>query len=72
MVNDSADAVSAKLAIMKAPAGKDAQLNDTREKELVPAILKGNDDEAKKIAGGVQKERYTKCQTISSVQLPVR
>ena len=76
VVKDTADAVSAKLAKMKAPAGKDAQFKelvdnwnafkDTREKELVPAILKGNDDEAKKIAGGIQKERYTKCQTITS------
>lgn len=76
LVKDTADAVSAKLAKMKAPAGKEAQfkeLNDnwnafkeTREKELVPAILKGNDEEAKKIAGGIQKDRYTKCQTITS------
>ena len=76
VVKDTADAVSAKLAKMKAPAGKDAQFKElvdnwnafkeTREKELVPAILKGNDDEAKKIAGGIQKERYTKCQTITS------
>lgn len=76
VVKDTADAVSAKLAKMKAPAGKEAQFKElvdnwnafknTREKELVPAILKGNDDEAKKIAGGIQKERYTKCQTITS------
>ncbi|HPT50617.1 MAG TPA: hypothetical protein PKZ22_10510 [Accumulibacter sp.] len=76
VVKDTADAVSAKLAKMKAPAGKEAQFKElvdnwnafknTREKELVPAILKGNDEEAKKIAGGIQKERYTKCQTITS------
>ena len=76
LVKDTADAVSAQLAKMKAPAGKEAQFKelvatwaafkDTREKELVPAILKGNDDEAKKIAGGVQKERITKCQTLTS------
>jgi len=76
IVKDTADAVSAKLAKMKAPAGKEAQFKElvdnwnafkeTRENELVPAILKGNDDEAKKIAGGIQKERYTKCQTITS------
>lgn len=75
-VKDTADAVSAQLAKMKAPAGKEAQFKelvatwnafkDTREKELVPAILKGNDEEAKKIAGGVQKERITKCQTLTS------
>lgn len=76
LVKDSADAVSAQLARMKAPAGKEAQFKElvetwkafkeTREKELVPAILKGNDDEAKKIAGGVQKERITKCQSLTS------
>ena len=76
LVKDTADAVSAQLAKMKAPAGKDAQFKElvanwnafkeTREKELVPAILKGEDDKAKKIAGGVQKERYTKCQTLTS------
>jgi len=70
-VKDTADAVSAQLATMKAPAGKEAkfkELNEawgafkkTRETVLVPAILNGNDDEAKKIAGGIQKERITKC-----------
>jgi hypothetical protein len=76
LVKDTADAVSAQLAKMKAPAGKEAQFKElvdnwnafkeTREKELVPAILKGEDEKAKKIAGGVQKERYTKCQTLTS------
>jgi hypothetical protein len=76
LVKDTADAVSAQLATMKAPAGKEAQFKElvanwnafkeTREKELVPAILKGEDDKAKKIAGGIQKERYTKCQTLTS------
>lgn len=76
LVKNTADAVSAQLANMKAPAGKEAQFKElkenwaafknTRETELVPAILKGNDDLAKKIAGGVQKERYTKCQKITS------
>ncbi len=76
LVKNTADAVSAQLAKMKAPAGKEAQFKElkenwtafknTRETELVPAILKGNDDLAKKIAGGIQKERYTKCQKITS------
>ena len=76
LVKDTADAVSAQLAKMKAPAGKDAQFNElvsnwkafkeTREKDLVPAILKGDDETAKKLAGGIQKERYTKCQTLTS------
>jgi hypothetical protein len=59
---------------MKAPAGKEAQFKElvetwaafkkTRETELVPAVLAGKDDEAKKLATGVQKERYTKCQQL--------
>ena len=75
-VKDTADAVSAHLAKLKAPAGKEAQFQElvstwkafkeTREKELVPAIMKGNDAEAKKIAGGIQKERITKCQSLIS------
>ncbi len=74
VVKDTADAVSAQLAKMKAPAGKEAQFKTlvdnwtafkaTREKELVPAILAGREDEARKIAGGIQKERYTKCQQL--------
>jgi hypothetical protein len=72
VVKDTADAVSAHLAKLKAPAGKEAQFKElvdqwtafkkTRETELVPAILAGKDDEARKLAGGVQKERITKCQ----------
>lgn len=74
IVKTTADAVSAHLAKMKAPAGKDAQFKElvdtwnafkkTREVELVPAILAGKDDEARKIAGGIQKERITKCQQL--------
>ena len=74
LVKDTADAVSAQLAKMKAPAGKDAQLKElvevwgafkkTREADLVPAILAGRDDEARKLAGGVQKERYTRVQEL--------
>ena len=74
VVKDTADAVSAHLAKLKAPAGKEAQFKEmveawnafkkTRETELVPAILAGKEDEAKKIAGGIQKERITKCQQL--------
>lgn len=74
LVKDTADAVSAKLAKMKAPAGKEAQFKElvdtwnafkkTREVELVPAILAGKEDEARKLAGGVQKERITKAQQL--------
>jgi len=76
LVKDTADAVSAQLATMKAPAGKEAkfkELNETwaafkktRETELVSAILKGNDEEAKKIAGGIQKERITRCNQLAN------
>jgi hypothetical protein len=76
VVKDTADAASARLAKMKAPAGKEAQFKElvdnwnafkkTREDELVPAILAGKDAEARKIAGGVQKDRYTKCQEMLS------
>lgn len=72
LVKDTANAVSAHLAKLKAPAGKEAQFKElvdnwnafkkTREADLVPAILAGKEDEAKKLAGGIQKERYTKCQ----------
>jgi len=61
---------------LKAPAGKEAQFKElvdtwsafkkTREEELVPAILAGKDAEARKIAGGIQKDRYTKCQELLS------
>lgn len=76
LVKDTADAVSAKLARMKAPAGKEAQFKElnetwaafkkTREVDLVPAILAGRDDEARKLAGGIQRERITRCQELVS------
>jgi hypothetical protein len=74
IVKDTADVVSAQLSKLKAPAGKDAQLKElvevwgafkkTREADLVPAIIAGRDDEARKLAGGVQKERYTRVQEL--------
>ena len=74
LVKDTADAVSARLAKLKAPAGKEAQFKElvdtwnafkkTRENDLVPAILAGKDDEARKLAGGIQKERITKAQQL--------
>ncbi len=70
-VKDTADAVSSLITRLKAPAGKEAQFKEmvetwnafkkTRETELVPAILAGKDDEALKIAGGIQKTRFAKC-----------
>ena len=71
LVKDTADAVSALIGKLKAPSGKEAQFKEmnetwtafkkTRETELVPAILAGKDDEALKIAGGIQKTRFAKC-----------
>jgi hypothetical protein len=74
VVKETADAVSAKLSKMKAPAGKESQFKElvdtwnefkkTREVELVPAILAGKEDVARKLAGGVQKDRITKTQQL--------
>jgi hypothetical protein len=68
LVKDTADAVSAALAGMKAPAGKEAQFKElvdtwaafkkTREDELVPALLAGKQEDAEKLAGGIQKDRF--------------
>jgi hypothetical protein len=69
-VKNTADAVSAHLATLKAPAGKEAQFKElaatwkafkkTREEELVPRILAGKQAEAEKIATGVQSDRFKK------------
>jgi hypothetical protein len=74
LVKETADKVSAHLSKMKAPAGKEAQFKEltetwaafkkTREADLVPAVLAGKDDDAKKLVNGIQKERYTKCQQL--------
>jgi len=74
LVKETADKVSAHLSKMKAPAGKEAQFKEltetwaafkkTRETELVPAVLAGKEDDAKKLVNGIQKERYTKCQQL--------
>jgi len=70
LVKDSAAAVSAMIATMKAPEGKEAQFEEmsknwadfkkTREEELVPLILAGKQEEGKKIAMGIQKVRLDK------------
>jgi hypothetical protein len=36
------------------------QFKTTRDKEIIPAIYKGNSDEAKKIADGIQADRLAK------------
>lgn len=76
LVKQTADAVSAQLAKMKAPAGKEAKFKEmseawhafkkTREKELVPAILAGRQEVAEKIAGGIQKSRFKKFTELSA------
>jgi len=70
LVKDTADAVSAKITKMKAPAGKEkefaemsknwADFKKTREEELVPLILEGKEAKAKEVAMGVQKVRLKK------------
>lgn len=66
-VKETADAVSAHFARLKAPEGKAAEFKElketweafrkTREKELVPAILAGNREKYEKLGAGIQKER---------------
>lgn len=70
LVKDTADNVSKTLAGMKAPAGKEPQFKQlvgvwdafkkTREEELVPLTVAGKQQEAEKLAGGIQKERFMK------------
>jgi hypothetical protein len=42
------------------------QFKATREKEIIPAISRGNADDAKKIADGIQSERLSKMWNIMS------
>ena len=42
------------------------QFKATREDEIIPAIYKGNIDDAKKIANGIQSERMAKMWSIMS------
>jgi hypothetical protein len=42
------------------------ELKATREKEIIPAIYKGNADDAKKLANGIQLERLSKMWGIMS------
>ena len=74
MVQTSANKVSDMLATTKPPADKEAAFKElsetwvafkeTREKELVPAVLAGKQAEADKIAGGIQKQRFDKMMSI--------
>ena len=42
------------------------QFKTTRDNQIIPAIYKGNADEAKKIADGIQSERLSKMWSIMS------
>jgi hypothetical protein len=42
------------------------QFKATRDKEIIPAIYKGNADDAKKIANGIQYDRLAKMWSIMS------
>ena len=42
------------------------QFKATREKEIIPAIYRGNVDDAKKIADGIQLDRLSKMWGIMS------
>ena len=45
------------------------QFKATRENEIIPAIYKGNADDAKKIASGIQSERLSKMWVIMSCKV---
>ena len=76
--NTKVQAASTKLdSVLTGMAGADAkvaadfkaiwdQFKATREKEIIPAIYKGNVDEAKKITNGIQYERLSKMWSIMS------
>ena len=74
LVKSTADAVSAHLNRLTPPAGKAAQFKELkaawaafkklREEEVVPAVVAGDYEKAKKLAGGVQKERLARCQAL--------
>ena len=69
-VKKSGNSFSAMLAATTPPADKEAAFKElsetwaafkqTRETELVPAVLAGKQAEVDKIAGGIQKQRYDK------------
>ena len=45
------------------------QFKTTRDNQIIPAIYKGNVDEAKKIADGIQSERLSKMWSIMSCKV---
>ncbi len=79
--NAKVQAASAKLdSVLAGMTGADAKLaadfravwdqfKTTRDKEIIPAIYKGNSDEAKKIADGIQAQRLAKMWAIMSCKV---
>ena len=45
------------------------QFKRTRDNQIIPAIYKGNADEAKKVADGIQSERLSKMWSIMSCKV---
>ena len=45
------------------------QFKTTRDNQIIPAIYKGNADEAKKIADGIQSERLSKMWSVMSCKV---
>jgi hypothetical protein len=78
VLNAKVQAASAKLdSVLAGMTGADAkvaadfkavwdQFKDTREKEMIPAIYKGNADDAKKLADGMQLDRLSQMWHIMS------
>jgi hypothetical protein len=80
-LNAKVQAASTKLdSVLAGMTGADAKLaadfksiwdqfKATREKEIIPAIYKGNADDARKIADGIQSERLSKMWGIMSCKI---
>ena len=70
LAKDTAESVTMMLHKMSSPSGKEAIFSElhetwmafkkTREEEVIPLILQGKDESARKIAEGIQKERLKK------------
>jgi hypothetical protein len=78
VLNTKVQAASAKLdSVLASMTGTQAkvaadfrvvwdQFKATRDKEIIPALYRGNTDEAKKIANGIQLNRLSKMWSIMS------
>jgi hypothetical protein len=78
--NVKVQAASTQLdSVLAGMTGADAKASDfkavwdqfkaTRENEIIPAIYKGNTDEAKKITNGIQAQRLSKMWSIMSCKV---